>query len=74
MRSLLPDTPIFASGDLDEWEIARLQAEGARIDGYGLGTRLVTGRAIGGVYKLVEIDGMGGGGGGGGDETLCRGK
>ncbi|MDY6937573.1 MAG: nicotinate phosphoribosyltransferase [Cyanobacteriota bacterium] len=59
VRSLLPDTPIFASGDLDEWEIARLQAEGACIDGYGLGTRLVTGRAVGGVYKLVEIDGIG---------------
>lgn len=58
VRSLLPETPIFASGDLDEWEIARLQAEGACIDGYGLGTRLVTGSAIGGVYKLVEIDGI----------------
>ncbi len=58
VRSLLPQTPIFASGDLDEWEMARLQAEGACIDGYGIGSRLVTGNAIGGVYKLVEIDGI----------------
>jgi nicotinate phosphoribosyltransferase len=58
VRSILPDTPIFASGDLDEWEIARLQAEGAYIDGYGLGTRLVSGSALGGVYKLVDFDGI----------------
>jgi nicotinate phosphoribosyltransferase len=58
VRSLLPNVSIVASGDLDEWEIARLVAAGAQIDGYGLGTRLVTGSAINGVYKLVEIDGI----------------
>lgn len=58
VRSHLPQVPIFASGDLDEWEIARLLAAGACIDGYGLGTRLVTGPPVNGVYKLVEIDGM----------------
>lgn len=58
VRSILPGIPIFASGDLDEWEIARLQAEGACIDGYGLGTRLVTGSPVNGVYKLVEIEGI----------------
>jgi nicotinate phosphoribosyltransferase len=58
VRSLLPDVAIFASGDLDEWEIARLKAAGAEIDGYGLGTRLVTGTPVNGVYKLVEIDGI----------------
>ncbi|NET30448.1 MAG: nicotinate phosphoribosyltransferase [Cyanothece sp. SIO1E1] len=58
VRSLLPQVPIFASGDLDEWEIQRLQAAGACIDGYGLGTRLVTGSPVNGVYKLVEIDGI----------------
>lgn len=58
VRSLLPGVPIFASGDLDEWEIAKLKAAGACIDGYGLGTKLVTGVPIGGVYKLVEIDGI----------------
>lgn len=58
VRSLLPNVTIFASGDLDEYEIARLQKAGACIDGYGLGTRLVTGTPINGVYKLVEIDGI----------------
>jgi nicotinate phosphoribosyltransferase len=56
VRSLLPGVPIFASGDLDEWEIGRLKAAGACIDGYGLGTKLVTGEPVNGVYKLVEID------------------
>lgn len=58
VRSLLPDVHIFASGDLDEWEIARLKTAGACIDGYGLGTRLVTGAPVNGIYKLVEIDGI----------------
>ncbi|MBD2576662.1 nicotinate phosphoribosyltransferase [Oscillatoria sp. FACHB-1406] len=58
VRSLLPEATIFASGDLDEWEIARLKAEGACIDGYGIGTKLVTGSPVNGVYKLVEIEGM----------------
>ncbi len=58
VRSLLPDVFIFASGDLDEYEIARLQAAGADIQGYGLGTKLVTGAPVNGVYKLVEIDGI----------------
>jgi nicotinate phosphoribosyltransferase len=58
VRSLLPEVFIFASGDLDEYEIARLQAEGADIQGYGLGTKLVTGTPVNGVYKLVEIDGI----------------
>jgi nicotinate phosphoribosyltransferase len=56
VRSLLPDINIFASGDIDEWEIARLKAEGAEIDGYGIGTKLVSGTPVNGVYKLVEID------------------
>ena len=58
VRSRLPKTPIFASGDLDEQEIARLQTAGACIDGYGLGTKLVTGEPVNGVYKLVELDGI----------------
>ncbi len=58
VRSRLPDTKIFASGDLDEYEIARLQRAGALLDGYGLGTKLVTGTPVNGVYKLVEIDGL----------------
>ena len=58
VRSLLPGIPIFASGDIDEWEIAKLKGNGAVIDGYGIGTKLVTGSPVNGVYKLVEIDGI----------------
>ena len=58
VRQLLPDVPIFASGDLDEYKITQLNAAGACIDGYGLGTQLVTGTPVNGVYKLVEIDGI----------------
>jgi nicotinate phosphoribosyltransferase len=50
---------IFVSGDLDEHEIARLIAEGAPIDSFGVGTRLGTSSdapALSGVYKLV-VDG-----------------
>jgi len=53
---------IVASNDLDEQVIESIRSEGGRIDIYGVGTRLVTcagegGGALGGVYKLVEIDG-----------------
>lgn len=58
VRSILPGVPIFASGDLDEWKIAKLKSAGACIDGYGLGTKLVSGSPINGVYKLVDIDGI----------------
>ncbi len=56
VRHYLPETKIFASGDLDEWEISKLQQQGASLDGYGIGTKLVTGVTVNGVYKLVEID------------------
>ncbi|MBD2178981.1 nicotinate phosphoribosyltransferase [Pseudanabaena sp. FACHB-1998] len=56
VKALLPDAAIFASGDIDEAEIIRLKALGAPIDGYGIGTKLVTGAPVNGVYKLVEID------------------
>jgi nicotinate phosphoribosyltransferase len=58
VRSLLPNITIFASGDLDEHKILHLKESGASIDGYGLGTKLVTGEPVNGVYKLVEIDGV----------------
>lgn len=47
-------TRIIVTSDLDEWAIAGLQA--APVDGYGVGTRLVTGSGhptSGFVYKLV---------------------
>ena len=56
VRVRLPKIDIFASGDIDEWEITRLKQQGAAIDGYGIGTKLVTGVPFNGVYKLVEID------------------
>ncbi|MCY7367265.1 MAG: nicotinate phosphoribosyltransferase [Chamaesiphon sp.] len=56
IAEILPNVDIFASGDLDEWEIAKLRTANAPINGYGLGTKLVTGSPVNGVYKLVEID------------------
>lgn len=51
---------IFASGGLDETELARLVAAGAPIDGFGIGTRLTTvadAPSADMAYKLVELDG-----------------
>ena len=55
----LADTQILVSGDLDEYKVATLVSSGAPIDGFGVGTALSTATdapALGGVYKLVEID------------------
>ncbi|MCL4814631.1 MAG: nicotinate phosphoribosyltransferase [Vicinamibacteraceae bacterium] len=55
----LEATKIVASGDMDEWSIAHVLAQGAPIDGFGVGTALATSKdapALGGVYKLVEIE------------------
>lgn len=51
-------TRIVVSGDLDEYAIASLRAE--PVDGYGVGTSLVTGSGAptaGMVYKLVDVAG-----------------
>jgi nicotinate phosphoribosyltransferase len=59
----LSDVRIVASGDLDEHEIQRLRAAGARIDVWGVGTRLVTGGGQGAmqaVYKLSALHSAGG--------------
>ncbi len=53
------DVRIFASGDLDEYEIARLLAKGAAIDSFGVGSALATpsdAPLLNLVYKLVEVD------------------
>ena len=57
------DARIFASGDLDEHVIASLKEQGARIDAWGVGTRLMTGHpdaALSGIYKLSAIQAPGG--------------
>ncbi len=41
-RGGLKDTRIFASGGLDEWELDRLVAVGAPIDGFGIGSKVST--------------------------------
>jgi nicotinate phosphoribosyltransferase len=56
------DVKIIASSDLDEYKIAELVAAGAPIDGFGVGTELITSRdapALAMVYKLVELEGRG---------------
>jgi nicotinate phosphoribosyltransferase len=53
------DVQIFASGDLDEYKIAQLIADGAAIDAFGVGTALGTpGDAphMNLIYKLVETE------------------
>jgi nicotinate phosphoribosyltransferase len=55
----LTDTRIIVSGDLDEHRIAQLLVDAASIDAFGVGTALSTSNdapALGGVYKLVEIE------------------
>ncbi len=54
------DAIIFASGSLDEERIAALEASGAPIDSYGVGTSLVTSADrpyLDAVYKLQEYAG-----------------
>ena len=53
---------IVVSGDLDEHQVARLVTAAAPIDGFGIGTELITSRdapALSMVYKLVELEGKG---------------
>lgn len=54
---------IMASNELDEYAIAELLKKGAKIDVWGVGTRLVTGKdqgALDGVYKLSAVKKPGG--------------
>ncbi|WP_342531586.1 nicotinate phosphoribosyltransferase [Lysinibacillus sp. FSL M8-0216] len=53
------ETKIIASNDLDEYTIMHLKSQGAKIDAWGIGTKLITAydqAALGGVYKLVSIE------------------
>jgi nicotinate phosphoribosyltransferase len=52
------DTKICASGDLDENSISSLKSQGAKIDIWGVGTKLITSDdmpSLGGVYKLSAV-------------------
>lgn len=53
-----PDAIICASGDLDEYSMTSLMQQGAKIDLWGVGTKLITSQempALGGVYKLAAV-------------------
>ena len=53
-----PDALICVSGDLDERSINSLLQQGAKIDSWGVGTKLITSEdlpALGGVYKLSAV-------------------
>ncbi len=53
-----PDALICVSGDLDERSISSLLQQGAKIDSWGVGTKLITSEdlpALGGVYKLSAV-------------------
>jgi nicotinate phosphoribosyltransferase len=57
----LQDVTIFASGGLDEDELARILAANAPIDGFGVGTSLTTSSdapALDCAYKLQEYAGL----------------
>lgn len=55
----LEDFTIVASNSLDEFKIESLLAQGAEIDSFGIGERLITAKSdpvFGGVYKLVAME------------------
>ena len=54
-----PNAKIIVSNDLDEYTILNLKAQGARVDSWGIGTKLITAYdqpALGAVYKMVSIE------------------
>ena len=53
-----PNAIVCASGDLDEYSVTSLKQQGAKIDSWGIGTKLITSAdmpALGGVYKLCAV-------------------
>lgn len=53
------DAKIVASNSLDEYKIESLLQQGAEIDSFGIGERLITAKSdpvFGGVYKLVQVE------------------
>ena len=56
------DCKIFASSDIDEYVLQSLKQQDAKIDIYGVGTKMITSNntpSLGGVYKLCNIDSHG---------------
>ncbi len=54
-----PDCKIMASNSLDEYIIREIISQGAKIDAFGVGERLITSKSqpvFGGVYKLVAVE------------------
>lgn len=57
-RHGLHKAQILASGDLNEYKIAQMVADGTPIDAFGVGTELVCSKdapSLGGVYKVVQF-------------------
>lgn len=55
----LEDCKIILSNSLDEFTISSLLLQGARVDGFGVGERLITAKSdpvFGAVYKLVAVE------------------
>ncbi|MER1987848.1 MAG: nicotinate phosphoribosyltransferase [Solibacillus sp.] len=54
-----PNAKVIVSNDLDEYTILNLKSQGARVDMWGIGTKLITAYdqpALGAVYKMVSIE------------------
>lgn len=53
------EAKVVVSNDLDEYTILNLKAQGAKVDVWGIGTKLITAYdqpALGAVYKIVSIE------------------
>lgn len=56
----LTDCKIIVSNSLDEYIILEILRQGAQVDAFGIGERLITARSesvFGGVYKLAAVEG-----------------
>lgn len=54
-----PDMQIMASNSLDEYIVSDLLVQGAKVDSFGIGERMITSKSepvFGGVYKLAAVE------------------